>query len=167
MAKQTIVTVTDDLDGTEPAETVTFGLDGREYEIDLSDENTDKLHDALAPYIEAGRKAGSNGSSGVGHGRKPNKPEPGGRDAVTKEEAQEIRAWVRTEGGHIGDRGRIPKKYVEAFRKDPKDTSVIHKDDEPDQPEPQADTNEQAQEEPQPVGAGDPFSTFTNQENTW
>ena len=36
MAQQTTVTLTDDLDGGKAAETVTFGLDGRIYEIDLS-----------------------------------------------------------------------------------------------------------------------------------
>ena len=56
----------DDLDGSEAVGTVTFSLDNRAYEIDLSDENTDKLHEALAPFIEHARKAG--GRSG-GRGR--------------------------------------------------------------------------------------------------
>jgi len=33
--------------------TVSFALNNRAYEIDLSDENTDKLHEALAPYLQA------------------------------------------------------------------------------------------------------------------
>ena len=65
---------------------------------------------------------------------------------------------MRSEGGHIGDRGRIPKKYVEAYRKDPKDTSVIVKgDDDGDEPDQPQDENRE------PVGAGvggDPFASF-------
>jgi Lsr2 len=54
MAQQTTVRFIDDLDGSEAAGTITFGLDGRTYEIDLSDENADKLRHALAPYLEQG-----------------------------------------------------------------------------------------------------------------
>ena len=54
MAQQTTVRFVDDLDGSEAVGTVTFALDNRAYEIDLSDENTDKLHEALAPFIEHG-----------------------------------------------------------------------------------------------------------------
>jgi hypothetical protein len=127
MAKHVIETLIDDTDGTPAAETVYFALDNRGYEIDLSDENIDKLHEAFAPYIEAGRRAGNS--------HKPTKPEPGGRPAIDREEAVAIREWVRTNGGHIGDRGRIPKKFVEAYRSDPKDTSIFLKDDD-EQPEP-------------------------------
>ena len=66
MAQQTTVRFIDDIDGSDAVGTVTFSLDNRAYEIDLSDENTDKLHEALAPFIEHGRKAG--GRSG-GRGR--------------------------------------------------------------------------------------------------
>ena len=42
MAQQTTVRFIDDLDGSDAVGTVTFSLDNRSYEIDLSDENTDK-----------------------------------------------------------------------------------------------------------------------------
>jgi len=48
MAQQATVRFVDDIDGSEAVGTVTFALDNRAYEIDLSDENTDKLHEALA-----------------------------------------------------------------------------------------------------------------------
>jgi len=52
------VIVTDDLDGTEGAETVQFfSLDGEMFEIDLSEDNHAKLKQALSPFIEHGRKA--------------------------------------------------------------------------------------------------------------
>ena len=36
MAQRVVVTLFDDIDGGEAAETVTFGLDGKSYEIDLN-----------------------------------------------------------------------------------------------------------------------------------
>src|SRR5664279_1282142 len=56
MATMTTVTVVDDLDGTEPAEAVSFALDGASYEIDLSDENAEKLRDALAACAPSARR---------------------------------------------------------------------------------------------------------------
>ena len=67
MAQQTTVRFVDDLDGSDAVGTVTFSLENRAYEIDLSDENTDKLHDALAPFIEHGRQVGGRGA---GRGRR-------------------------------------------------------------------------------------------------
>ena len=68
MAQQTTVRFVDDLDGSEAVGTVTFAPESRAYEIDLSDENTDKLHEALAPFIEHARQIGR--SSGRGRGRR-------------------------------------------------------------------------------------------------
>ena len=114
MAQQTTVRFVDDLDGSEAVGTVTFALDNRTYEIDLSDENTDKLHEALAPFIEHGRKAGGR-SGGRGRNR--------GQAAMTetparsnREETHAIRAWARQNGHQISDRGRIPKSVIEAYQ---------------------------------------------------
>lgn len=60
MAQRTITTLVDDLDGTDlergSGETIRFGVDGRAYEIDLSDDNAAALREALQPYTEAGRR---------------------------------------------------------------------------------------------------------------
>src|SRR3954451_21139302 len=53
MASRTIVELTDDIDGKPAAETVRFGLDGREYEIDLSEKNAKALRKAFEPWAEA------------------------------------------------------------------------------------------------------------------
>ena len=55
----------DDLDGSEASGTINFGLDGRRYEIDLSEDNAGKLRDALAPFVGDARKSGG-GSAGRG-----------------------------------------------------------------------------------------------------
>jgi Lsr2 len=116
MAQQVNVKYVDDLDGSDAAGTVTFGLDGRAYEIDLSGDNAAKLRDSLADYIAAARK--SDGS-----------PTPGGRRAqkmttnsgprpqpLDREQTAAIRAWARQNGHQVSERGRIPKTVVEAFQ---------------------------------------------------
>ena len=114
MAQQTTVRFIDDIDGSDAVGTVTFSLDNRAYEIDLSDENTDKLHEVLAPFIEHGRKAG--GRSG-GRGRTR------GQAAVTdtparsnREETHAIRGWAGQNGHQPSDRGRIPQSVIEAYQ---------------------------------------------------
>ena len=47
----------DDIDGGEAEGTVRFGLDGTDYEIDLSAKNATALRKALAKYIDAARRA--------------------------------------------------------------------------------------------------------------
>ena len=55
MARRTVVRLIDDIDGSEAAETVLYGIDGRLWEIDLSVENARDLHDVLAPYLTVSR----------------------------------------------------------------------------------------------------------------
>jgi hypothetical protein len=54
----TRIVLVDDLDGTEPADTVTFGLDGAIYEIELSEENIARLWTIFEPYVKAARGRG-------------------------------------------------------------------------------------------------------------
>ncbi len=58
MAQSTIVYLTDDLDGSDASETVTFSLEGKSYEIDLNKKNAATLRRVLKPYIDRGRSAG-------------------------------------------------------------------------------------------------------------
>ena len=58
MAKNTAVRVLDDLTGEAAAETVGFGLDGIDYDIDLSFANADALRELLQRYADAGRRTG-------------------------------------------------------------------------------------------------------------
>jgi hypothetical protein len=53
MATRTIVQLTDDLDGKPATETVRFSLDGRDYEIDLSEKNARALRKDLQPWTTA------------------------------------------------------------------------------------------------------------------
>jgi len=102
MAQKVHITLEDDLDGGDAAETVTFALDGRTYEIDLNAKNAKALRDALAKYVAAARRAGGR-SSGVK------------RRTQVGTSAREIRDWARSNGHQVPDRGRIPSGVREAF----------------------------------------------------
>lgn len=101
MAQRVVVTLSDDLDGGEAAETVDFGLDGKSYEIDLSSANADKLRNSLAPFVAAGRRQSR---SGKAFRRTSIAPDPA-----------TVRAWARSHEMDVPPRGRIPRKVYDAF----------------------------------------------------
>ena len=112
MAKQTHTITTDDLDGSQDAQTYTFAVDGQSYEVDLSDENKNKLDEALAPFVGVATKV-SGGRAGRAStpGRRPSSSST----PADKERLSNIRAWARDNGYEVSDRGRIPNKVVEAY----------------------------------------------------
>ena len=58
MAQRIVTELTDDTDGKPADETVTFALDGREYEIDLTAKNAAALRKAFDVYVKNGRRIG-------------------------------------------------------------------------------------------------------------
>ncbi len=104
MAQKVTVELEDDLDGGPADETVRFGVDGSEYEIDLGTKNAAALRRKLALFIEHARKAGR------GARRRP------GRTASSRERSGEIRAWAKDEGIAVSERGRIPASVVEQYQ---------------------------------------------------
>ncbi|MFF3437290.1 Lsr2 family protein [Streptosporangium sp. NPDC002721] len=105
MARQQVVTFTDDITGKKADETVSFGLDGTAYEIDLSSRNATKLREAIKPFQSAARKASTSLS------RKSRAKGSGGN----RERSAEIRAWAKSHGIEVSERGRIGGKVAEAF----------------------------------------------------
>ena len=108
MAQQTTVTLTDDIDGGRAAETVSFGLDGKQYEIDLGAKNAKNLRKAFAVYVEAGRKVRN--SSGT--------RSAGGKRTVTALPASDlavIRAWAQENGIPVATRGRIAASVMDQY----------------------------------------------------
>lgn len=101
MAQRVVVTLADDIDGGEASETIDFGLDGKTYEIDLSEDNAEKLRLALAPYMQAGRKQARSGKAF--------------RHTAVAPDPRAVRAWAESNGLEVPARGRIPKKVYEAF----------------------------------------------------
>jgi hypothetical protein len=114
MAQQVDVRYVDDLDGSTASGTVSFGLDGRTYEIDLSDENAAKLRDSLASFVAAARRSG--GRSSVRRGRRSEETEAPAPTRTNREETAAIRSWARENGHDVSERGRIPKAVLEAYR---------------------------------------------------
>ncbi|MFJ2115329.1 Lsr2 family protein [Streptomyces sp. NPDC087850] len=107
MAQRVITTLIDDLDGGEAEETLTFALDGKTYEIDLSTKNGKKLRALLDPYVKAGRKIG---------GRKA--PSRSAKTAsASGHNTADIRKWAADNGYEVNNRGRVPARVVDAFEK--------------------------------------------------
>ncbi|MGW1072531.1 histone-like nucleoid-structuring protein Lsr2 [Streptomyces sp. NPDC002537] len=109
MAQKVQVLLVDDLDGGEADETVTFALDGKSYEIDLTTANADKLRDALADYVKSARRTGGRTAGARGKARAG---ATGGSPDTAK-----IRAWAKKNGYNVNDRGRVPADIREAYEK--------------------------------------------------
>jgi hypothetical protein len=109
MAQKVTVSLVDDLSGSVADETVSFGLDGKSYEIDLSTTNADRLRTALARFVSAARRPGRGRRTGSGNGA------PARATVVDREQNQAIREWARQQGMDVSDRGRIPAEITEAY----------------------------------------------------
>jgi hypothetical protein len=108
MGQRVTVQLVDDLDGTadDNISTVTFGLDGVSYEIDLTEKNEDRLRDVLEPFTGAARRTGGRAKRGAKVKSAP---------ATDREQTRAIRNWARKNGFDLSDRGRIPGNVIEAF----------------------------------------------------
>ena len=104
MAQKITVTLEDDLDGGPADETVRFGIDSADYEIDLSKKHASAFRRKLAPFIEHARKAGK------GQRRRP------GRTAASRDRSGSILAWAKGQGIAVSERGRIPASVVEQYQ---------------------------------------------------
>jgi len=111
MAQRVQIVLEDDLDGGEAAETVTFGLDGVSYEIDLNDKNAVQLRDVLATWIGHARRAGGRRATGrrasASSTSAPNR----------RSDLAAVRAWARQNGHQVSDRGRVSATVQEAYDK--------------------------------------------------
>lgn len=106
MAQKTIVELTDDIDGTQAAETVRFALDGVAYEIDLSESNAATLRDSIARFVQHARKAGATGAAA-------NRRQAA---SSTGYDPSAVRAWAASNGVNISARGRIPSAVLAQYR---------------------------------------------------
>ncbi len=108
MAQRVQIILEDDFDGGEADQTVSFGLDGSDYEIDLSDDNAGKLRDALAPWLANARKTG---------GRRRRSPGVVKTSSASGPGSAEIRSWAQDQGMTVSSRGRVPVEVREAYAK--------------------------------------------------
>ncbi|WP_121253158.1 histone-like nucleoid-structuring protein Lsr2 [Nocardioides ferulae] len=110
MAQKVHVVLVDDIDGSDATETITFGLDGTSYEIDLNDDNAAKLREAMAPYLGHARKV--TGGSRRGSSRRGSSASSANGSGPS---AKEIRDWARENGHDVPERGRVSAEVREAY----------------------------------------------------
>jgi hypothetical protein len=110
MAQKVTTHLVDDLSGDTIAEgagrTISFAFDGNSYEIDLSNDNFDKLRDALSDYIAAARKVS---------GRSTRDASAGSKNRSDPNELAKIRVWAMANGHEVAARGRISQQVRDAY----------------------------------------------------
>ncbi|MBT2533574.1 Lsr2 family protein [Arthrobacter sp. ISL-48] len=103
MAKKVEITLVDDLDGSTADETMLFGIDGVNYEIDLSGENAARLRSALAEFTAAGRKT-TTPTTTLARRQRPGITSPA-----------KIRQWATENGYVVNRRGRLQAEIELAY----------------------------------------------------
>jgi hypothetical protein len=104
MAQRMEIQFIDDIDGGPADTTVSFGIDGTAYEIDLSAAHAEEFRSALQPYLAAARKVG-------GSARRASRSARSGRPSPSA-----VREWAKAEGIKVSDRGRVPAELVVRFQ---------------------------------------------------
>lgn len=103
--KHRTVETIDDLTGTPGARTHRLRWDNRDVETDLTDKNAADLYEVLQPYLAAGRPVSPAAVS---------RPQPAHEDG-DRRDRQAVRAWARTHGHPVSDRGQIPRRVRQAY----------------------------------------------------
>jgi hypothetical protein len=83
---------------------ITFGLDGQEYEIDLCVKHSEKFTEVVEKFAVHARR----GTTVKGTRRRR-------RTAANRQRSAEIRAWAKKNGIEVSDRGRIPAHVLAGF----------------------------------------------------
>lgn len=110
MAQRVNVVLVDDIDESAAVETVTFSLDGISYEIDLNEEHSTELRDAMAVWVGHARRLGG-ARSGARKGRSTARNSGG-----TGADSSAVREWARANGYTVSDRGRIKGNVLAAYQ---------------------------------------------------
>lgn len=113
MAQRVSVIVSDDLDGSDGADTIEFGFEGKLYEIDLNSSHYQQLASALDPYIRAARRV-----------RERTPRTGGGSKKQRSSDLRRVRDWAQQNGHKLPTRGRIPVAIYEAYNQANPDTQV-------------------------------------------
>ena len=108
MAQKVQTHFIDDLDGSDAEGTVRFGLDGANYEIDLSAAHAKALRKAAQKYIAAGRKVTPARRPARSHGHRASNGDP---NAIV------VREWAKAQGIEVKDRGRVASDLVVKFQR--------------------------------------------------
>lgn len=110
MTQRMKIELISDLDGGHADETVHFGIDGTNYQIDLSTADARALRKVLEQYAKAGRKLPASASKG-------GKAASAASTTSRRDTARKVREWAKDNGYSISARGRVPAEVVEAYQK--------------------------------------------------
>lgn len=99
------VRLEDDLTGGPAVETVQFGVDGANYELDLNEKHAADLRRKLAPFVERARLAQRRHTRGTS------------RTAASRERSRQIRAWAEQQGFDVADHGRLPANVIKEYER--------------------------------------------------
>ncbi|MGY1618855.1 Lsr2 family protein [Geodermatophilus sp. SYSU D00691] len=117
MAQRTITKLVDDLDGTDiedgGGQTVSFSLDGKSYELDLTNENADELRATFDRYIKAARNVGGRQSSPR---TRTTAAAPSRSRSKSDVDPKAVRAWAKSNKVQLSERGRIPQSVIDQFK---------------------------------------------------
>ena len=93
----------DDLTGGPADETVKFGMDGMDYEVDLSIRHATEFRRLLAPFVEHARMVHAQRSR------------PRARTAASRERSRQIRTWAERQGYSVAEHGRLPTNVIQEY----------------------------------------------------
>ncbi len=110
MAQKTLLI--DDLDQSEGAETIRYSVDGKDYEIDLSEKNAKRFRDALKEFIDASREVEQPPVLTLTPARPTRRQSTGGSG---RDDIPQIRAWAESQGMDVSARGRVKKEIIDAY----------------------------------------------------
>ena len=97
VARRTVTVFIDDMTGEEITDVrhVEFAFRGVEYRLDLSPESFVEMQEVFAPWVENATRV------------------PKRRRA--KRDLNDVRAWAKANGFEVSDKGRVPKKVLDAY----------------------------------------------------
>lgn len=107
MAQRVITQLISDLSGDEIAEgkgeTVEFSFRGTSYKIDLTEKEAAGFDKAIATYVDNATKVGGRRKSSAAGSK-------------SDYSAKDVRAWAKSQGIEVPERGRIPGDVVEKYK---------------------------------------------------
>jgi hypothetical protein len=103
------VQLEDDLTGGPADETVVFGVDGRDYQIDLNAKHAATFRKQLAAFIKRARSV------------RPTRGRSAARSADSRDRSRHIRAWAEQHGFNVAAHGRLPAHVIQEYDRAPRD----------------------------------------------
>ena len=103
------VQLEDDLTGGPADETVLFGVDGRDYQIDLNAKHAATFRKQLAAFIKRARSV------------RPTRGRSATRSAASRDRSRQIRSWAEQQGFNVAAHGRLSAHVIQEYDRAPHD----------------------------------------------